>query len=73
MENELRKVLAYNLRVERAKRHLSQEKLAEMSEISPKHLTKIESEKVTPSIYLVLKLAQALNVTIDKLAYKNDN
>ncbi len=72
MENELRKVLAYNLRVERAKKDYTQEKLAELAGISTKHLTKIENENVSPSIYIVFKLASALGITVDKLVYKNE-
>ena len=73
MENELRKILAHNLKVERVKKDYTQDKFAELANISTKHLTKIENEKVTPSIYIVLKLASALNITVDKLIYKNDN
>lgn len=71
MENELRKTIAYNLRVERAKRDITQEYLAEKAEISPKHLTKIENEKVSPSIYIIYKLAQALDISVNDLVYKN--
>ena len=46
---------------------LSQEKLAELANISTKHLTKIENEKVTPSVYMVYKLAKVLDTTIDNL------
>ena len=67
MEQELRKRLSYNLRVERVKKSLTQEKLAELAGISTKHLTKIENENVTPSIYIVYKLAKALGVTVDKI------
>ncbi len=72
MENELRKVIAYNLRVERAKKDYTQEKLAELAGISTKHLTKIENENVSPSIYIIFKLATALGITVDKLVYKNE-
>ena len=67
MEQELRKKLAHNLKVEWAKNELTQEKLAELSGISPKHITKIESGKVSPSIYIVYKLAKILNTSIDNL------
>lgn len=67
MESELRKRLAHNLKVERAKKELTQEQLAEKISISTKHLTKIESTKVTPSIYIVYKLAKVLDVSIDSL------
>ncbi len=72
METELRKILAYNLRVERAKKDYTQERLAELAGISTKHLTKIENENVSPSIYIVFKLAKALEISVDKLVYKHD-
>ena len=67
MEQDLRKKLAHNLKVERAKNELTQEKLAELSGISAKHITKIESAKVSPSIYIVYKLAKGLKTSIDEL------
>lgn len=72
MEQEVRKNLAHNLKVERAKRDLTQEKLAEMAGISAKHLTKIENKNVTPSIFIVYKLAKALGVTVDTLIYNEE-
>ena len=72
METELRKILAYNLRVERAKKDYTQERLAELAGISTKHLTKIENENVSTSIYIVFKLAKALEISVDKLVYKHD-
>ena len=67
MEQDLRKKLAYNIKVERAKAELTQEKLAELSGVSAKHITKIENMKVTPSIYIVYKIAKVFNVGIDEL------
>lgn len=71
MENEFRKTLALNIKIERIKRHLTQEQLAEMSEISTKYITKIENGKVTPSSFLLYKIAQCLNVPLDKLIKKD--
>lgn len=67
MEQKLREILGLNIKVERVKHGLTQEKLGELSEISTKHITKIESGSVSPSIYLVYKIAKALNVSIAKL------
>ena len=66
-EKQLRKNLAYHLKVERIKKNITQENLAELAQLSEKHVTKIESSNVTPSIYLVYKMANALNVSVDKL------
>ena len=67
MEQKFREVLALNLKVERTRKRLTQEQLAELANISTKHLTKIENAHVTPSAYLLFCLAQALSVSIDKL------
>jgi len=67
MEEQIRKNLAYHLKVERAKKDITQEHLAELAGISPKHITKIEAKNVTPSVYLVYKIAKVLNTTVDKL------
>ena len=72
MENEFRKTIALNIKIARVKRDFTQERLAELSEISTKHITKIENEKVTPSAYLLYKIAQALKVSMDKLTQKED-
>lgn len=72
MEQKFRKILAHNIKVERVKRDLTQEQLAELSEISTKHITKIENANVTPSAYLVFKIAKAMNVSIDKLFTKEE-
>jgi len=67
MEQDLRKKLAHNIKVERAKAELTQEKLAELSGVSAKHITKIENMKATPSIYIVYKIAKVFNTSIDEL------
>ena len=68
MEQELRQRIALNIKIERVKKGFTQEKLAEISGISTKHITKIENSKVTPSVYLIYKIAKALEVSIDILA-----
>ncbi|MBO5738724.1 helix-turn-helix transcriptional regulator [bacterium] len=67
MEQELRQRIALNIKIERVKKSLTQEKLAELAEISTKHITKIEKASVTPSIYLIYKISKVLDVTIDTL------
>lgn len=67
MEQKFREILAFNIKVERLRLKMTQESLAEKVDISVKHITKIESAKVTPSIYLVYKIANALDTNIDEL------
>jgi len=59
--------LAENIRVERARKHISQEALAEQTNITPQHLYRIENAKTCPTIYVVANIAKALNITLDTL------
>ena len=59
--------LAENIRAERARKKYSQEMLAEMADITPQHLYRIENAKVCPTILVVANIAQALNVSLDTL------
>ena len=59
--------LAENIRVERARKHLSQEFLAEKADITPQYLYRIENARVCPTILVVANIAQALNISLDTL------
>ena len=61
------KIFAENVRAERARKQYSQEKLAEMADITPEYLARIEKEKYSPSLVVITSLALALNVSVDKL------
>lgn len=63
----LLKKLAENIRVERARKHYSQEFLAEKADITPQHLYRIENAKVCPTILVVANIAKALDITLDTL------
>jgi len=78
MENEelnLRKIIATNMRIARAREDITQETLAERANISTKHITKIENAKVTTNIYFMKKIAQALDLTLDEITteYKKEH
>ena len=66
-KEELLKKLAENIRIQRAKKQLSQEYLAEQADITPQHLYRIENAKVCPTILVVANIAQALDITLDEL------
>ena len=53
--------------MERARKKISQEFLAEQADITPQHLYRIENERVCPTILVVANIAKALGVTLDKL------
>ena len=65
--NKVIKIFAENVRAERARKKYSQEKLAEMADITPEYLARIEKEKYSPSLVVIVNLAIALGVSVDKL------
>ena len=78
MDNEeqiLRKIIATNMRIARAREDITQEVLAERTNISTKHITKIENAKVTTNIYFIKKIAEALDLTLEEITteYKKKN
>ena len=64
---EVIRIFAENLRAEGARKQFSQEKLAEMADITPEYLARIEKEKYSPSLIVIVNLALALNISVDKL------
>jgi putative transcriptional regulator len=61
------KILNNTLKVQRAKKDLTQEQLAELVGVTRKTINTIENRKYIPSTYLALRLAQALEISVDEL------
>lgn len=61
--------LRTTMKVERARRDLTQAQLAELAGTTRKSVNAIEMGHMVPSIMLALKLAAALAVTVDSLFY----
>lgn len=61
--------IGVHIRVMRQKRGLSQEKLAEMTNMSSKYISHIETAKKNASLESVVKIANALGITVDRLLY----
>lgn len=59
--------VADNIRIERLRKRLSQEKLAEMVDISTKYLNMIENRKANPTIVIVVKICIALNIDLNSV------
>ena len=55
------------LKVERAKKDMSQEQLAEAIQVSRQTIHFIESRKFVPSSILVLKLARFFETTVEEI------
>ena len=54
-----------NIRMARLQKRISQEKLAEMVDISTKYLNMIENRKANPTIVIVVKICIALNIELN--------
>ncbi|MFL7890539.1 MAG: helix-turn-helix transcriptional regulator [Anaerolineales bacterium] len=61
------KSLTNTLKVHRAMKDLTQEELAEMVAVTRKTINTIENRKYIPSTYLALKLARALDTSVEDL------
>ena len=62
--------LAKTLKEERLKRGISHEKLSEKSGVSRPAISHIESGQRNPSMKVVFKLVQAMNMTMEEFSRK---
>ena len=65
-------LLSENIRLQRLKNRLTQDKLAELSGLSTKYINSIESGKVNPSIVVVVNICRALNMDLNKILTPNE-
>ena len=56
-----------NIKVERAKKNLTQAKLAELAQVSRQTINTIEQGKYVPSTLLALKLASIFEVEVSEI------
>ena len=68
-EKQLRKNIADKLRMYRAKERLSQEQLAEKTGLTQTYIYRLENELANPSIFVMLKIANAFQITVNDLIY----
>lgn len=61
------KAIGKRIKIARIKADLTQERLAEMVEISPTHMSNIETGTTRVSLTVIVSLANALSVTVDDL------
>jgi transcriptional regulator with XRE-family HTH domain len=61
-----------NLKEARVKKGISQSKLAELMKIHPAHISRYERNQTVPSIDVVKKFADLLEVSTDNLVYGSE-
>ena len=66
-KNTIIKTFASNLRAERARKGYSQEYLSEKANITTEYLNRIEKEKYSPSLIVIVNLAKALDIDLNTL------
>ena len=67
MPNDVLSVLGARLKAARKERDLTQERLAELSGRSARHIAKIEKGEVNPSFEALSTLVKALGVSFDSI------
>lgn len=70
--DQLRKVLAHNVRTLRRAQKLSQEELAFEAEIDRTYVSQIERSTINPSLMVLYKVARALQTEVPILLLKHE-
>lgn len=65
MEKEFGYILGSNIRAERLSRHYTQDKLAEMLDMSINYVGKLERGVIIPSAQVIFRLSKILQVDIN--------
>lgn len=66
-KRELLKKFGKNVKIERIKKDLAQEQLAEILDVSQNYIACVETGKQNMSLGKILELSEALNVNIEML------
>lgn len=66
-------VLGKAIRDARIKHQFSQEEFSEMVGITPTHLKHLESEHRKPSIEVLFRIAETLNLSLDNILFPPEN
>jgi len=68
-----RGVLGKAIKKARNEKNLTQEKLAELIGITPMHVKQLESERRKPSVEVLFKIVDCLDLSLDSLLQDNDD
>ena len=65
--DEIDKIVGMNIRLQRVKRHISQEGLADMAGIARSTMGIVERGEQSPTVQTIAKIANALQIDLFKL------
>ena len=68
-KEKLKNNISNNIRLLRTKNRISQDKLSELAGINQQQISFIENGKACPKLETVIKIAEALTVTVNDLIY----
>ena len=66
-KENLKNTIATNIRMQRAKKNITQEHLADLIELSPTQLSALENGTALPQITTLIKLAEVFEIKVDDL------
>lgn len=70
-EDDILKNIAFNIKIERMRKKLTQAQLAEIIDVHEKYIGKVESGKQNITIRTLIRIAKALDISIDKFFITN--
>jgi len=71
LDNNLAKEFGKKIQIERIKKEISQEQLAELSNLHRNTISDIEHGKASPTLDTIYKLAKALDLTLSEIVDLN--
>ena len=66
MKDNLKYKLGRNIKVERIRKNMTQEKFAEMIDMSLSYISKLEQGLTSPTAIVLYKMAKVLNIQMEK-------
>ncbi len=71
-EQEILKKIAFNIKIERMRKNLTQFKFAEMINVHEKYIGQVESGRQNITLKTLIKISKALDVDLKKLVNISD-
>lgn len=71
-EQEILKKIAFNIKIERMRKNLTQFKFAEMINVREKYIGQVESGRQNITLKTLIKISKALDVDLKKLVNISD-
>lgn len=66
MKDNIKFKLGRNIKIERIRKNITQEKLAEMVDMSLSYISKLEQGLTSPTAIVLYKMARELNIPMEK-------